>query len=250
MHFQLPTVTQVEFTNVNVRPEFHGEDRIHAADISCRIKGGNDLLDLIKPGLREHHFCDKASAPGQQPLQLLALPNVRHPELPKKFSFAKGERWRGYHFVLDFGLGGASNLDFQDSVLANLVYEFAEGGSTQLDFVIQYNGEELADETIYGRTAGLATLGKGHIKLIAPSTVTLVKGDNWRSGKPDAKTPPPASDGGAPLFKQTGDGSDDADVVHPPGSPEAALAGTQEPDPFASDPPVRGSRRRANGAAA
>lgn len=229
MPFELQTVTEVTFTNANTRPEFHGEEHVRAVDITMRLKGENTLLDLIEKGLREHHFCNHSLQAGQEPLPevVIPLPNLRHPKLPTKFAYAKGEKWRGYRFTQDYGLGeeGGSNLDFTDCVLTGISYEIFEGGSVEIGFTIQYNGDELADDGVYGRCAGLATEGTGHVQIIAPPTLTLVKGKgSYRSGKPDA---PPAGDGDGGGDLLDGDGDGDGDGGHAGGededTPERAL---------------------------
>lgn len=244
--FELLTVTKVTWTNVNPRPEFHGEEHVRAIDLSFCIEAGNEILDAIEPGLTIHHYTNRAATAGQEklPEMIAALPNLRHPKLPTSYRYAKDEKPRGYRLEIDHGLGDR-NIVLEDCVRGTLVYETVEGGTVRTNVTMQYNGDALKDDATHGRLCGLAGEGVGHIRLWAPAKITLVKGTGWRSGKPD--TPPP-TDGGAPLFKQTGDGSDDADVV--PGSPEAALIASEKPDPFASDPPVKGSRRRGNGAAA
>jgi hypothetical protein len=217
MQFQLEQVTPVQFSNANVRRELHGEEHVRAVDIAHRMKGENTLLDLIEPGLREHHFCNKALTAGQETLPdvVIPLPNLRHPNLPTKIQYAHKQKLRGYRWVLDFGVGGESNLDFTDCVLTGIWYELFEGGSVEIGWTIQYNGDELTDDGTYGRLAGLATMGEGHVQVIAPPTLTLVKGKGYRSGRPD--TPQPAGDGDDLL---TGDGDEELD----PESPEGALA--------------------------
>lgn len=219
MPFQLEAVTAVHFRNANVRPELHGEEHVRAVDISMSIKGENTLLDLIQPGLREHHYCNHALQAGQEALPevLVPLPNLRFPKLPTKLSYAKGEKWRGYRFIQDFGLGeeGGSNMDFSDCVLASIWYELFEGGSCEIGWTIQYNGDELQDDGLYGRCAGLATLGDGHVQIIAPPTLVLVKGKGYRSGRPDT---PQGTDVEGQDDLLDGDEPDEEDT------PEAALA--------------------------
>ena len=210
MPFQLEAVTAVKFTNANVRRELHGEEHVRAVDLAMTISGENTLLDLIEPGLREHHYCNKAMKAGQEvlPEVVIPLPNLRHPKLPEKFHYAKGEKWRGYRFVLDFGLGDEiSNLDFADCVLTGIWYELAEGGSCTIGWTIQYNGDELTDDATYGRVAGLATIGEGHVQVIAPPVLQLVKAKGYRSGKPEA--PAGAGDDGQADLLGDGEGGGD-----------------------------------------
>lgn len=222
MPFELTPVQRVAFTNANVRRELHGEEHVRAVDLAMTISGENTLLDLIEPGLREHHYCNKAMKAGQEvlPEVVIPLPNLRHPKLPEKVHYAKGEKWRGYRFVLDFGLGDdESNLDFSDCVLTGIWYELAEGGSCTIGFTIQYNGDELTDDATYGRVAGLATVGEGHVQIIAPPVLQLVKSKGYRSGKPD--TPEAGGEGQGDLLGDDDDEGGAGDEL----TPEKALAG-------------------------
>lgn len=228
MAFELTSVTKVAFTNANVRREMHGEEHVRAVDLSMTITGENTLLDLIEPGLREHHFCNHALKAGQETLPdvVIPLPNLRHPKLaPRQAWGTKKDRARGYRFVLDFGLGdeeGGSNVDLTDCVLGKIWYELMEGGSVTIGFTVQYNGEELQDDALYGRLAGLATVGEGHVQLLAPPTLVLVKGKNWRSGKPDTPAAGGDGDDGGDLLQE--DGEEDTGLH--PDSPEGRLAAT------------------------
>jgi hypothetical protein len=252
--FELLTVTKVAWTNVNPRPEFHGEEHVRAIDLSFRIEGSNELLDTIEPGLLIHHYTNNAAKKGQDqlPEMVSALPNLRHPKLPTTYRYAKDEKPRGYRLEIDSGLGDR-NLVLDDCVRGSLVYETIEGGTVRIGVMVQYNGDELTDDAKHGRLCGLAGEGFGHILLWAPAKVTLVKGSNWRSGKPD--TPPP-TDGGAPLLEQQ-----DQDEVD---TPEKALAASvnadldqrEKPGPAAEaawpfpNSGEKAKRRKATGAAA
>lgn len=187
MPFELPRVTQVLCTNANARRELHGEEHVRAIDLAMQINGENTLLDLIETGLREHHFCNRALKAGQESLPdvVIPLPNLRFPHLETKFKYGGKDKLRGYRFLLDYGLGGDSNLDFSDAVVTSRWYELNEGGSVTIGWTVQYNGDELTNDGVYGRLAGLATVGECHVQLIAPPVLTLVKGKGYRSGKPD-----------------------------------------------------------------
>lgn len=224
MAFELARPTEVEFFHVNVRSEFHGEEHVRAVDIGIRVKGDNTLLDLIKPGLREHHFCDVSSTNGQQHLPLAHLPNVRHPELATKYAYAKGQRWHGYTFKHE-----GAGLFFEDCAIAAMVYEFFEGSSTEVSLLVQYNGRELENDKVYGRCAGLATDLKGKIELRAPAEVLPITDKNWRSGVAPQE-PSEGATAHVPKDPRQADfqaeaGADTEDDVLAPGTPAGALAG-------------------------
>lgn len=227
MHFQLEKPTQLVCSNANTRTELHGEDRVRAIDLAFCLTGENTLLDLILPGLREHHFCNTALKAGQEVLPgvLIPLPNLRFPKLPQSYHYAKGERWRGYRFVWDWGTDGA-HVDFRDAVLSNLHYELIEGGSCKLYFTVQYNGEELANNDLYGELAGLASMGDVFIQLLPPVELQPAK-KGYRAGKPD--TPPRSANADDDQGDLLQAGDDDADGDEDggdtgPQTPEGALA--------------------------
>lgn len=253
--FQLEEVREVTFTNSNPRSEFHGEDHVRAIDIAMTIAGENTLLDLIEPGLREHHYTNRDLKAGQQPLPdiVIPLPHLRFRNLPERYAYAKGEKWRGYRLVIDYGIGGPSNVDLTDCALAGVWYELQEGGSVTIGWTVQYNGDELQDDRLYGRLAGLATAAEGHVQLLAPATLLPVK-KGWRSGRADT----PQTDGGGKLFdaEHPDNGTEEEDG-HPEGegfadgSPEAALLDSvqqTEPDPFQAPAKGRRGRKAAAGA--
>lgn len=187
--FQLVEPTKVTITNANPRRELHGDEKVRAIDLAFVLRGDNTLLDLIQPGLREHHFCNRAAEAHQQelPNMLVPLPNLKHPNLPTVYHYQKGVKLRGYRFVWDYGIEDA-RVDFSDAVLANLQYEIFEGGSVEVKGTIQYNGEELQDNDLYGELSGLASEEPIYIKLLAPATAQVAK-KGYRAGLPD--TPPP-----------------------------------------------------------
>lgn len=190
MAFALETPTKVTITNANPRRELHGEEKVRAIDLAFSLKGENALLDLIQEGLREHHFCNRAADAQQQALPdvVIPLPNIRHPNLPTSYHYQKGVKLRGYRFIWDYGTQD-DYVDFQDAVLSNLQYEIFEGGSVEVKGTIQYNGEELQDNILYGELSGLASEGEIHIKLIPPAVLQIAK-KGYRAGKPDTQPGP------------------------------------------------------------
>lgn len=204
MPFQLEVVTKITVTNANPRRELHGDELVRAIDIAFCLTGENTLLDLIEPGLRAHHYCNKALKAGQETLPdvIVPMPNLRFAKLPLAYHYAKGEKWRGYRLIRDYGLDEDS-FDFTDVVLANLHYEIQEGGSVKIFGSLQYNGEELEDNETYGMLSGLASEGEIHIRLLAPAQLQAAK-KGYRAGKPDTPNAP-AGDGAQGELGADGD---------------------------------------------
>ncbi len=236
--FQLTETTACRCSNANPRVEFHGEEQHRAIDLTFEVKGENTLLDAIAPGLRAHHYCNRALDANQQPLPDVAvpLPNLRFAQLPTSVRWDQPKA-RGYRWIWDWGRE-AQHVDLSDAAFGNVSYTLHEGGSVEVKFTVSYNGDELENNALYGELCGLAAMGEVHIQLFAPPELVPVK-KGWRSGVADM---PQATDNGAPLLDEAGPGDDDLDDDDTggqleEGTPEAALA--------ASEPKGRRSRRAA-----
>jgi hypothetical protein len=232
MPFQLTEPTKVSITKTNTRTEIHGEDRVRAIDICFKLEGSNELLDLIQPGLRQHHFHSKALDAKQDSLPdvLVPLPDLRFPNLPRSYAYTLGStgKLRGYRFVWDFDVE-ESHVDFTDVALSKLTYEIEDDpGRCTIFGTIQYNGEELEDNEMYGELSGLGADGDIYIKLIAPGELLPAK-KGYRAGRPDTPQGEVVPDGQGEL----GDVEEDADADGDDepldqSTPEGAFAATAE----------------------
>lgn len=187
MAFELSATTSVVVTNANPRREMHGEEKVRAIDITCSLTVENTILDVLQLGLREHHFCNRAAEAqqGTLPDVMIPLPNLRFAQLPAIYHFNKGVRLRGYTLIRDYGTN-EEHFRFEDVVLTAINYEIFEGGTVKLNFTVQYNGEELQDNDLYGELSGLTSEGEMFIKLLRPAELKLAK-KGYRAGKPDAQ---------------------------------------------------------------
>jgi hypothetical protein len=230
--FEFLKVTAVALTHINVRRELHGDEKVPAVDLSLRIDSGNEILDKLDPNLRQALYCNNAATAGQEllPEVLAVLPNLRVPKLNgQKFNWAKGERHKGYRFVLDYGLGDEdSNVELDGCTVTGWAIETKEGGTVILSWTVQYAGEALTDEA-RGRLTGL-TDETIHIQLFAPEVAQISRGKATPSSAPDKEDD--EGDGQGP----TGDlinGDED--------TPEKALIrahggdGTQSPEEALAD---------------
>lgn len=218
MTFELAELTKATCTNANPRRELHGDEKVRAIDLTFALTGENTLLDLIEPGLREHHFMNKALKAGQEvlPEVVIPLPNLRFPNLPVSYNYTlPGKKLRGYRLIRDFGLQEES-IDFSDAALGSVHYELNEGGSVKITFSVSYNGDELQDNDLFGLLSGLASEGDVHIRLLAPAALQPAK-KGYRAGKPDT----PAESDGDDAQGSLVDGEDEP--TETPGTPEQAL---------------------------
>jgi len=175
--FELNEVTEVRLNSVSTRKEFHGEELVQAIDLSFEIEGGNEIMSRVDPALRQMFFYNRAAEVGQVALPGTSdvLPDLRAPKLQPKFSYGGKDKFKGYRFVLDYGLGDAdSNVDLSDTAAGKHEFEITEGGSVKHRFQVSYAGEGLTDEALV-RLVRLER-EKVFIQLLAPSVLTLVKG--------------------------------------------------------------------------
>jgi hypothetical protein len=221
--FQIEKPTQVTCLKANPRTELHGNEKVRAIDLAFCLTGENNLLNQIQQGLREHHYFNKAAEEGQQSLpgELIPLPNLRFPRLPLSYHFAQGEKWRGYRFIWDWGTD-ERHVDFTDVALSGLHYDLLEGGSCKVYFTVQYNGEELEDNELYGELSGMASMGDVHIQLTAPAELIPAK-KGYRAGKPDTPQQPAGDDGKSGDLLSPGGGGEDGDQQQGGSNPASPL---------------------------
>lgn len=213
--FEFPQVTEVQLVHVNCRRELHGDEHVPAMDLSLRKEGSNELLDKLDPALRQALYYNAAATAGQEglPEVLAVLPNLRVQKLNgQKFSWAKGERHKGYRFVLDYGLGDEeSNIELDGCTVTNWRIETKEGGTVVLEWVVQYSGEKLTSD-VRGKLTGL-TDEPIYVQLFAPEVPQISRGKSTPPADPEG-----GGDGGADLLGgQGGEGSGgtDDDVDNP-----------------------------------
>jgi hypothetical protein len=167
--FQLTAVTEVICTNVNLRPELHGEERVLGCDIAIQWTGANDFLDVIEDGLVDRYYYNASLKAGQRDLTGTAgKPNLRFPKLENEGqTWAKGERFRHFRFIRDYGAQGAI-LDWTDVVVTGIKFDCKEGGSVTYYATLQYNGEELQDAAVRAQLSMLSVDRNIHVQLLAP----------------------------------------------------------------------------------
>lgn len=230
--FQLEHATEVTCISALAVPELHGKELVPSIHLKFRLTAENTVLDVIQPGLREHFYYNKAVEDavryGQEQLlpdAVIPLPDLRYPMLPTEKLKWGDKKYRHYRWIWDFGTREA-HCDFSDVALGSIeIEELQQGGSSSVLFAVHYNGDELQDDALYGQLCKLPCQGKIWIKLIAPPELIAVK-KGYRAGKPDTHQEQPKDLNQLALV--TGDALDDGPE---PGSPEAALAATEEQGP-------------------
>lgn len=134
-------------TNVNVRPENHGDEKVTALDFSINFDAPNTILDAFHPKLREALFWDEAGDQGQATVDGVpaTLPNFMftHLELPLKWD----RQLSGYKMEIDYGLGDEeSNIEIPGCKVGKFKLTPKEGGSVNVAMQVQASTESLSAE--------------------------------------------------------------------------------------------------------
>ncbi len=210
--FEFTAFTKAKLISVNLRSEKHGPELVPAVDLKLGVDASNDILDKFHPELmtalyyRRHDESDGVQGELECVEPISSYPNLRFPKLESPF------KWdtvgTGYTLELDFGLGGASNLQVFGCQVNNFAFAPKEGGTVELKFRVQASG---VDERVLGKLAGLVE-HEVSILLTAP-TAEEVQTVLEKMESPFLNQ--------AELDADTGSGPENPFI---PGTPAAALA--------------------------
>ncbi|MBE5272142.1 hypothetical protein [Stenotrophomonas sp. B2] len=166
--FQLETHDAV-FSNLNLRKEKHGEDKVPAADMKFAVQAQNTILDTIDPAIRPAFF-RKAKRGEQQSLPIddndlvaLNLPILGKQKIELKIA--------GYELRIDSLMGHIEPLFFADCKLKELTWEAIEGGSVSILLTVQ---STLEDEDAAPLLAAWSR-GEVSVTLVPPKPVEQQK---------------------------------------------------------------------------
>lgn len=133
--------------HINVRPENHGDEKVGGADLKIAFTESNGLLAMFHPVLRDALYRREETPPNQEeifegsPADALTV---------RKFGDLIGalrlkHELKGAQVVIGFGLGGASDIDFETADVDHFSVELMEGGSARYGFRVKCNpsGEQI-----------------------------------------------------------------------------------------------------------
>lgn len=153
--FTIDTKAKAKLSSVNVRSELHGKDHVTAVDLKFTMDASNDVLSAFHPMLRSFLYAksEASSSDTQQSIDGVApvsdLPNLRFPKLSP---LAWDTEQTGMGLTIDYGLGGASNLELSDCTANAFKIAPKEGGTCEVSFRIQRSD---LDEKTLGKLATL-----------------------------------------------------------------------------------------------
>ncbi|MEJ2897549.1 hypothetical protein RVU96_10605 [Bordetella avium] len=138
---------KVTLAHLNVRPENHGDEKVGGADLKIAFTESNGLLAMFHPVLRDALYRKEETPPNQEeifqgsPADQLTVRKFGDLICPLRLKY----ELKGASVVIGFGLGGASNIDFETADVDHFSVELMEGGSARYGFRVKCNptGEQI-----------------------------------------------------------------------------------------------------------
>lgn len=131
--------TGVFLDHVQPRVELHGDEHVHAIDLSMTYTGANQVLDAVAPGLRATLFTSHAKPVGKKPqhemdLPVDDLPHLRAPQLvpPLRLDCET----EGATVVVSNGIKAATSIRLTECKVHKVRVTAIEGGSTEVKFSV------------------------------------------------------------------------------------------------------------------
>lgn len=154
MAFTLEKFTSVLLVSVNIRAEMHGQEPVPAVDMKFRLVGSNNLLGMFDTGLKSVLY-KPVAGPDDEPELDGIDPSTDMPELRSasiEMPIGLNKEYLGRNLVLDYGLGGKSNIELAACDVNNFRVNCKEGGTVEIDFRVQASG---VDEKALGKLGSL-----------------------------------------------------------------------------------------------
>jgi hypothetical protein len=130
--------TSVFLDHVQPRVELHGEEHVHAIDLSMTYTSNNRVLDAVAPGLRETLFAAHARQPakaqGEMNLPVDDLPHLRAPALVQPLRLDC--ETEGATVVVSNGVKASTSIRLTECKVHKLRVTAIEGGSTEVKFSV------------------------------------------------------------------------------------------------------------------
>jgi hypothetical protein len=207
MSFTLEKFTTVLVKSVNIRAEVHGKEKVPAADIGFRLTCSNQVLSMFDGGLLFGLYKpaidgneDEPELDGVEPVS--ERPMLRCPSIAMPIDLSR--EYVGRDIVIDYGMGGSSNLNLNTCTIGAFKVDAKEGGTVDIDFRAQVS--HLDPETL----GALGCLVKHDVLMTLMSSP---QSDNTQEKLPGI-TPPVHSAQGALIV----DPADDDKPTDPTGA--------------------------------
>jgi hypothetical protein len=180
MSFAIEKFTPALLRSVNIRAEMHGNEPVPAADLYFVLTGSNDVLDQFDTGLKGIFYMPasgKSKTPELPGVEAVtSMPQLRSTSIEMPVPLSR--EYLGRNLVIDFGLGGKSNIELSACDVNNFKVSCQEGGTVETTFRVQASG---LDEKTLGK---ISSLVKHEVKI---TLVASEASDNTQEVIPGTK---------------------------------------------------------------
>jgi len=180
MSFALEKFTPVLLKSINVRAEMHGTEPVPAVDVYFVLTGSNDVLDQFDAGLKGIFYMPangKSVDPDLPGIEAAtSMPQLRSTSIEMPVPLSR--EYLGRNLVIDFGLGGKSNIELSACDVNAFKVNCQEGGTVETTFRVQASG---LDEKSLGK---ISSLVKHEVKI---TLVASEASDNTQEVIPGTK---------------------------------------------------------------
>lgn len=139
--FEIATKQQVKLIKVSTPMENHGKDFKLACVLTIEAAFSNKQLDQFATGLRDSLYRMATDADGADLVTDLEAPSVL--KYPKMSPFSYDMEGTGYTLLVDYGLGGASDIELIDAKVDSFAISPLEGGTVAIKFNVAVHPEAL-----------------------------------------------------------------------------------------------------------
>ncbi len=182
MSFTLPTFTTVLVKSVNIRAEVHGKEKVPAADIGFVMTCSNIVLSMFDAGLLVGLYKPSEGTDDEPELdgmeKLTERPLLRCPSIAMPIDLNR--EYAGRNVVIDYGLGGDSNIELNTCTVGAFKIDAKEGGTVEVHFRVKVSH---IDQDALG---ALGCLVKHDVQITLMSSP---QADNTQEKLPGVETP-------------------------------------------------------------
>jgi hypothetical protein len=168
MSLVFPNTTKVKLISVSPNAEAHGDVNVPTLHLRFEVEMSNAVLALLHPQLRTWLYEEdtQETLPGVDAVSEYTA--LRFPELAAPFAWR--EEVEGNNLVIDYGLGGGSDIELTDCKLHKQVFEAKKGGTCKVSFTLSC-AHDLSPLVV--GTLALKVRQDMHIRLTAPLTAEV-----------------------------------------------------------------------------
>lgn len=140
------TKATAKLANLNIRAELHGEETRTAVDLKLEMRGSNDILSALEPGLKEAFYQPQPEGEGQG--DLLAgsdpnyLPALRFPLIDQPIKW--GKEFAGYRFRMPYGIDETTAIVLDTCGVDGFRFDMQDGGTVVTVFRVVAHPDQAA----------------------------------------------------------------------------------------------------------